>query len=72
MAQEVQAVLPEAVTANNDGILGVKYSELTPLIIEAVKDLKIELDHKNKEIQEQKILIDQLFKELSEIKNKLR
>jgi len=38
IAQDVQKVLPEAVTENN-GILGVKYTELIPLTIEAIKEL---------------------------------
>lgn len=43
IAQDVQRVLPEAVTEQN-GILGVKYTELIPLVIEAIKELKKEND----------------------------
>ncbi len=39
-AQEVQAVLPEAVISDSDGYLSVDYSRLTPLLIEAIKELK--------------------------------
>jgi hypothetical protein len=42
IAQDVQAVLPEIVTTNNEGKLGVSYSELIPLLIEAIKELKKE------------------------------
>ena len=45
IAQDVQRVLPEAVT-EHDGILGVKYTDLIPLLIEAVKELKNVIDLK--------------------------
>jgi hypothetical protein len=38
IAQDVQNVLPEAI-AEKDGYLGVRYTELVPLIINAVKEL---------------------------------
>jgi hypothetical protein len=44
IAQDVQSVLPEAVTENVDGILGVSYTELVPLLIESCKQLKSEVD----------------------------
>jgi hypothetical protein len=43
IAQEVQRVLPEAVS-EHDGILWVKYAEIIPLLIEATKDLKNHVD----------------------------
>ena len=42
-AQDVQAVLPEAVVENEDGILGLSYTEVIPLLVSAIKDLKQEI-----------------------------
>ena len=43
IAQDVQRVLPEAVS-EHEGILGVKYTEIIPILIEAIKDLKNKID----------------------------
>jgi len=39
IAQELAAVVPEAVQANDDGLLSVAYGNLVGLLIEAVKEL---------------------------------
>jgi hypothetical protein len=44
LAQEVESVVPEAVTTGLDGYKRVDYSKLTPTLIEAVKELKAEVD----------------------------
>lgn len=44
IAQEVEAVLPEIVAENSDGIKAVKYERLVALLIESVKELKAEVD----------------------------
>lgn len=43
IAQEVQAVFPEAVVARPDGTLTVRYHYLIPVLIEAVKELSVRL-----------------------------
>ena len=43
IAQEVQQVVPEAVTVNQRGA-GLSYSALVPLLIESIKELKREVD----------------------------
>ena len=46
MAQDVQAVLPEAVHVNTDNekTLGLSYTEVVPLLVAAIKELKAEVD----------------------------
>ena len=47
LAQEVEKILPEAVTHfENDGVdtMGIKYERLVPLIVEAIKDLNNKID----------------------------
>jgi len=43
VAQEVQVVLPEAVSKNKAGILGVSYGNMIGLLIEGIKELKEEV-----------------------------
>jgi hypothetical protein len=44
IAQEILEVLPEAVTTRDNGYLAVRYEKLVPLLIEAIKELKAEID----------------------------
>ena len=43
-AQDVAAVLPEAVATDDEGLMAVKYGNLVGLLIEAIKDLKEEVN----------------------------
>jgi hypothetical protein len=43
-AQDVHAVLPEAVSIDEEGLMAVKYGNLVGLLIEAIKDLKDEVN----------------------------
>jgi hypothetical protein len=45
IAQEIQEIVPEVVQENSDGYLSVAYGNITGLLIEAVKELKKELDN---------------------------
>jgi hypothetical protein len=44
IAQEVEKVIPEIVRTREDGLKSVSYSEMTGLLIEAIKELKTEID----------------------------
>ena len=44
IAQQIREVLPEAVAERDDGTLAVRYEQLVPLLIEAIKELKAEVD----------------------------
>ncbi|WP_186296787.1 tail fiber domain-containing protein [Cupriavidus campinensis] len=44
IAQEVQKVIPEVVSMNADGILGVAYANIVGLLVEAVKELSARVD----------------------------
>ena len=50
IAQDVQKVLPEAVN-EKDGVLGLKYSDMIPLLVASIKELKAELDSTKAEVQ---------------------
>jgi hypothetical protein len=40
LAQEIEAIIPEAVTTREDGYKAVNYEKLIPLLIQAIKELK--------------------------------
>lgn len=44
IAQEVQAVLPEAVVEDEEGMLSVNYGSMVGLLIESIKELKAEIE----------------------------
>lgn len=52
IAQDVQAVLPEAVSVQDDeiGTLGVAYTEVIPLLVASIKELKAIIDIQNARI----------------------
>ncbi|WP_408098957.1 tail fiber domain-containing protein [Peredibacter sp. HCB2-198] len=60
IAQDVQKVLPEAVT-ENDGHLAVKYTEIIPLLVEGIKDL---FKENKREIASVKAETDERIKKL--------
>jgi hypothetical protein len=44
IAQEVKEVLPELVVEREDGVLGIKYTELVPMIVQVIKEQQAEID----------------------------
>jgi hypothetical protein len=53
IAQEVEKVLPEVVTDREDGYKAVKYDKIIPLLIEAIKDLKAEVESLKQQISKE-------------------
>jgi len=48
VAQEVEEVMPEIVTTRDNGYKAVKYEKIVPLLIEAIKELKEEIEELKK------------------------
>jgi hypothetical protein len=46
IAQEVQKVYPELIDKNSDGYLGVRYTELIPVLVQAIKELNAKIEAK--------------------------
>jgi len=51
IAQEVEEVLPEVVASREDGTKAVRYEKLTPLLIEAIKDLSKKVEELEAKLQ---------------------
>ena len=56
VAQEVKRVLPEAVTADENGLLYLDYEALTVFLVEAVKDQRREIELLRKTLEENGLL----------------
>jgi Chaperone of endosialidase len=52
IAQEVQKVYPQLVAQSSTGDLSVNYTGMVPVLVEAIKDLKAQIDALKKEIEE--------------------
>jgi hypothetical protein len=48
IAQEVERVLPQTVTSNSNGTKTVSYNHIIAVLVEAVKELKEEVDRLKK------------------------
>jgi uncharacterized protein YaiE (UPF0345 family) len=46
IAQEIEKILPHAVSTGTNGIKGVSYNQIIPVLIEAIKELNAKLDSK--------------------------
>ena len=44
IAQEIESILPEAVTTRDSGYKAVKYEKIIPLLIEAIKEQQKQID----------------------------
>ena len=51
IAQDVQKVIPELVRENEDGMLSMRHQGITPILLEAIKELKAEIEELKKQIK---------------------
>ncbi len=51
IAQDVQEVLPELVRENENGKLSLRHQGITPILLEAIKELKAEIEELKKQIK---------------------
>jgi len=67
IAEEVGQVLPEIVTYEDNGVdaMGMDYGKLTPLLVEAVKALKSELDHTRQRLADRDSAMTKMKKRLA-------
>lgn len=54
-AQEMESLVPEVISKDPQGYLGIQYSEMIPVLVKAIQELKTELDEAKAEIQALKI-----------------
>ena len=64
IAQEIEEVLPELVVTDNEGFKAVKYENITPLLIEAIKELKAEKDAQDKKIEALEAQLKEILEKL--------
>ncbi|MCQ2375801.1 MAG: tail fiber domain-containing protein [Salinivirgaceae bacterium] len=64
IAQDVEKIYPELVITNDKGYKLVSYENLTPILIEAIKELKTEKDNLQKEVEEVKSENDKLNRQI--------
>ena len=51
IAQDVQKVIPELVREDKDGMLSMRHQGITPILLEAIKELKAEIEELKKQIK---------------------
>jgi hypothetical protein len=44
IAQEVQEVIPDVVTTDDNGYMGIKYTNVIGVLVEAIKELKADFE----------------------------
>ena len=62
IAQEIEEVLPELVVTDNEGFKAVKYENLTPVLIEAVKEQQTIIEGLESKVEKLEKLVEELLK----------
>jgi hypothetical protein len=58
IAQEVEAVLPEVISEDNQGIKNVAYGNMVGLLIEAIKEQQNQIEQQSQEINKLKLSLN--------------
>lgn len=64
IAQELKKVYPEMVTQGKDGFLKVDYTQLTGILIQAVKEQQVEIEGLKAALKQQQVQIDAILKKM--------
>ena len=72
IAQELEAEFPELVKTDDKGFKSVEYSNIAPILIEAVKEQQAIITSQDKKIEAQQKEIDELKAQLEAILEKLK
>lgn len=68
LAQEVERIVPGAVSTNNAGVKFVNYQAIIPYLVEAIKEQQTLIDQQQKENQKMKDEIEQIQQTLKSVK----
>jgi len=71
IAQELQKVFPQLVKTEKDGYLSVNYTNLTAVLIQAIKEQQQEIKDQQQKVKDQQQKIDLLEKQMEKVMNKL-
>ncbi len=72
IAQEVQSVIPEVTTTSSeDGLVGVKYTEIIPVLTEGIKEQQAVIEAQEERIIEQQSQIERLEQRLSDMEKSM-
>jgi len=66
IAQEVQAVYPELISENEEGMLSVSYTKMVPVLLEAIKEQQEMISDQEETNLQQQELIEQQKQEISD------
>ena len=64
IAQELQKIFPEMVTMGSDGYLKVDYTQLTAVLIQAVKEQQVQINELNNRLNKQQEQINSILQKL--------
>ncbi|MGD1844715.1 MAG: tail fiber domain-containing protein [Salibacteraceae bacterium] len=70
IAQDLQKVMPELVKSDEDGYLGINYSLMTPLLVEAVKEQQTIIDEQARKIDDLETALTAMEARLSDMETK--